>query len=195
MVEDGGHVGGLLKRNLPLPLFLGLDTPRDAGCSVDPGLVYFHGGGLMTGSLYTDAGTSRSLANSSCCHVVSVDCRLAAQAHFRISGSNDGKAIGVVERGTTAIRSWLDGEDIQAQALRSPVDGHGECAAVYWRADAEPRVTGVSAPIEPVEPDTCPGQPHCLAPAVLRAALRAGGKTVVLGSGQGRIFHGSASLT
>jgi acetyl esterase/lipase len=47
-----------------------------------PGLVYFHGGGLVAGSLDTHDPICRSLANASGCRVLSVDYRLAPEHRF-----------------------------------------------------------------------------------------------------------------
>jgi acetyl esterase/lipase len=47
-----------------------------------PGMVYFHGGGLVAGSLDTHDPVCRSLSNSSGCRVLSVDYRLAPEHRF-----------------------------------------------------------------------------------------------------------------
>src|SRR5919199_4405592 len=47
-----------------------------------PGLVFFHGGGWVRGSLATHDVLCRSLANAAGCVVVSVDYRLAPEATF-----------------------------------------------------------------------------------------------------------------
>ena len=47
-----------------------------------PGLVYFHGGGLVAGSLETHDGIARALAQASGCRVLSVDYRLAPEHRF-----------------------------------------------------------------------------------------------------------------
>jgi acetyl esterase len=47
-----------------------------------PGLVYFHGGGLVAGSLDTHDGICRSLTQASGCRVLSVDYRLAPEHPF-----------------------------------------------------------------------------------------------------------------
>ena len=53
------------------------DTPEAI-----PGLVFFHGGGLVAGDLETHDGICRALAAESGCAVVSVDYRLAPEARF-----------------------------------------------------------------------------------------------------------------
>ncbi len=47
-----------------------------------PGLLYFHGGGLVAGSLDTHDPICRALSNASGCRVISVDYRLGPEARF-----------------------------------------------------------------------------------------------------------------
>ncbi len=47
-----------------------------------PGLIYFHGGGLVAGSIATHDGIARELADAGQVRVVSVDYRLAPEARF-----------------------------------------------------------------------------------------------------------------
>ena len=47
-----------------------------------PGLMYFHGGGLVAGSIETHASIARALCRSSGCRVVAVDYRLAPEHPF-----------------------------------------------------------------------------------------------------------------
>ncbi len=47
-----------------------------------PGMVYFHGGGLVAGTLDTHDPICRSLSNASGCRVLSVDYRLAPEHRF-----------------------------------------------------------------------------------------------------------------
>src|SRR5262249_48409382 len=47
-----------------------------------PGMVYFHGGGLVAGTLDTHDPICRSLSNASGCRVLSVDYRLAPEHPF-----------------------------------------------------------------------------------------------------------------
>jgi acetyl esterase/lipase len=47
-----------------------------------PGLVYFHGGGLVAGSIATHDPVARALANAGGCRVVSVEYRLAPEHRF-----------------------------------------------------------------------------------------------------------------
>ena len=66
----GGHA-------IPLRLYV----PADAPCP-SPGLVWFHGGGLVAGSLDTHDALCRSLAHGSGCRLVSVGYRLAPEHSF-----------------------------------------------------------------------------------------------------------------
>jgi len=64
------------------PLPIRIYTPY--GCPDErlPGLVYFHGGGGVFGSIETHDGLCRMLANASECRVLSVDYRLAPEHQF-----------------------------------------------------------------------------------------------------------------
>lgn len=57
-------------------------TPQRAGAGLLPGLVFFHGGGLVAGSVDSHDAICRSLANATGYRVVSVDYRLAPEAPF-----------------------------------------------------------------------------------------------------------------
>ena len=58
-------------------------APAGVGAhEVLPGLVYFHGGGLVAGSLETHDGICRALAAASRCRLLSVDYRLAPEHSF-----------------------------------------------------------------------------------------------------------------
>jgi acetyl esterase/lipase len=57
-------------------------TPLNATAQVLPGVVYFHGGGLVAGSVATHDSIARGLANAGACRVVSVDYRLAPEHPF-----------------------------------------------------------------------------------------------------------------
>lgn len=85
-LSDGGEtVGGVEDRSLPGtdgPLRVRIYTPVDARSGTSPALVYFHGGGLVSGSLDTHDGVCRSLANASGCRIFSVDYRLAPEHKF-----------------------------------------------------------------------------------------------------------------
>ena len=58
-------------------------TPAGANIGeVLPGMIYFHGGGLVAGTLDTHDPVCRSLSNASGCRVLSVDYRLAPEHRF-----------------------------------------------------------------------------------------------------------------
>ena len=70
-------------RTLPGPdgaLRVRLYSPSKA--DILPGLIYFHGGGLVAGTLETHDCIGRALCNSSGVRVVSVDYRLAPEHRF-----------------------------------------------------------------------------------------------------------------
>ena len=63
---------------LPARLYIS----ADAGAAPGTGMIYFHGGGLVAGSLDTHDGICRSLANAGACRVISVGYRLAPEHPF-----------------------------------------------------------------------------------------------------------------
>lgn len=70
-------------RTLPGPggtLRARLYSPSNA--AILPGLIYFHGGGLVAGSLDTHDGIARTLSHCGAVRVVSVDYRLAPEHRF-----------------------------------------------------------------------------------------------------------------
>ena len=72
-------------RTLPGPagdLAVRIYTPLDAPGERLPGLVYFHGGGLVAGTVATHDSIARALARSGACRIVSVDYRLAPEHPF-----------------------------------------------------------------------------------------------------------------
>jgi acetyl esterase len=79
-------VGGIENRSLPGPggqaLAIRIYTPLEAQSQILPGLVYFHGGGLVAGTVQTHDSIARALANSGACRVISVDYRLAPEHPF-----------------------------------------------------------------------------------------------------------------
>jgi acetyl esterase len=64
------------------PLPVRIYTPTGTTDPLLPGLVYFHGGGFVAGTLDTHDGTARALAEASGCRLVSVDYRLAPEHRF-----------------------------------------------------------------------------------------------------------------
>jgi acetyl esterase len=59
-----------------------LYSPLGASGALNAGIVYFHGGGLVAGSIATHDPIARALASTSGCRVLSVDYRLAPEAPF-----------------------------------------------------------------------------------------------------------------
>ena len=57
-------------------------SPAGIGDQALPGLIYFHGGGFVAGSLDTHDGICRALAAASRCRLLSVDYRLAPEHPF-----------------------------------------------------------------------------------------------------------------
>ena len=83
--EPAVTIGGVEDRTIPGPqglIGLRLYTPLGAHRDPLPGLVYFHGGGLVAGSLATHDAFCRALANLSGCRIVAVDYRLAPEHKF-----------------------------------------------------------------------------------------------------------------
>jgi acetyl esterase len=64
------------------PLRLRVYTPADAAPGPLGALVYFHGGGLVAGTLESHDGICRSLCQASGCRVLAVDYRLAPEHRF-----------------------------------------------------------------------------------------------------------------
>jgi acetyl esterase/lipase len=79
-------IGEVCERRIPGPagpLRLRIYSPAAApGAEQIPGLVYFHGGAWVFGSLDTHEGVCRILANAASSRVVSVDYRLAPEHRF-----------------------------------------------------------------------------------------------------------------
>ena len=83
--QDGEGVGGVTERIVPGPggpIPMRVYTPTGAAAEPLPGLVFFHGGGLVAGGLDTHDGLCRTLANECGCRLVSVGYRLAPEHKF-----------------------------------------------------------------------------------------------------------------
>jgi acetyl esterase len=82
----GTPVGRVAERTLEgpdgKPLLLRIYTPMGVDEALLPALVYFHGGGLVAGSLDTHDPICRALSNATGCVLVSVDYRLAPEHPF-----------------------------------------------------------------------------------------------------------------
>jgi acetyl esterase len=104
-------VGGVENRFLPGPggqaLAIRIYTPLDAPSQILPGLVYFHGGGLVAGTVQTHDSIARALANSGACRVISVDYRLAPEHPF--PAALDDALAAVTHIGAHAADFGIDG--------------------------------------------------------------------------------------
>jgi acetyl esterase len=104
-------VGGIENRSLPGPggqaLAIRIYTPLDAKSPILPGLVYFHGGGLVAGTVQTHDSIARALANSGACRVISVDYRLAPEHPF--PAALDDALAAVTHIGAHAASFGIDG--------------------------------------------------------------------------------------
>ncbi len=102
-------VGHLTARTIPGPggpLAVRIYRPKDA---LRAGLVYFHGGGWVLGSLESADASCRALANRSRCVVISIDYRLAPETKFP----------GAVEDAYAAVR-WASSTENAAELRVDP---------------------------------------------------------------------------
>jgi acetyl esterase len=104
-------VGGIENRSLPGPdgqaLAIRIYTPLEAKSQILPGLVYFHGGGLVAGTVQTHDSIARALANSGACRVISVEYRLAPEHPF--PAALDDALAAVTHIGAHAASFGIDG--------------------------------------------------------------------------------------
>jgi len=104
-------VGRVEDRTLPgaggQALGVRIYTPLDARPTLLPGLIYFHGGGLVAGTVATHDSIGRALANSGACRVVSVDYRLAPEHPF--PAALDDALAAVTHIGAHAAEFGIDG--------------------------------------------------------------------------------------
>ena len=80
--EEVEHVENRTLPGADAPLAVRVYTPTGAPHAALPALVYFHGGGLVAGSLDSHDPICRSLTNASGCRLISVDYRLAPEHPF-----------------------------------------------------------------------------------------------------------------
>ena len=83
--ENGVAVDAAEDRDLPGPggaIPIRLYAPKGSGAATLPGLIYFHGGGGVFGSIASHDSFCRVLANAGACRVVSVGYRLAPEHKF-----------------------------------------------------------------------------------------------------------------
>jgi acetyl esterase/lipase len=84
-LSDSGAVAEIEERTIPGPggsLRVRMYTPEGVTPGSCPALVYFHGGGLVAGSVESYDAVCQSLARSAACRVLSVDYRLAPEHRF-----------------------------------------------------------------------------------------------------------------
>jgi acetyl esterase len=81
---------------LAVRIYTPLDTPLDTPGESLPGLVYFHGGGLVAGTVDTHAPIARALAQTGACRVASVEYRLAPEHPFPAALEDAVAAIGYI---------------------------------------------------------------------------------------------------
>src|SRR5271163_4806191 len=78
-------IGRIEDRALPGPgglIGIRVYTPVETFADRLPGMIYFHGGGLVAGSLDTHDGICRTLVNETGERLISVDYRLAPEHRF-----------------------------------------------------------------------------------------------------------------
>jgi acetyl esterase len=92
-------IGPIEDRRIPAAggeLLARVYTPLPGNPLLMPGLVYFHGGGLVAGSIETHEPIARSLAGASQCRIVSVEYRLAPEHPYPAALDDALAAIGHV---------------------------------------------------------------------------------------------------
>jgi acetyl esterase len=72
-------------RPLPVRIYAPLPLEGASASALLPGLIYFHGGGFVAGTVSTHDAIARSLATAGNCRVVSVEYRLAPEDPFPAS--------------------------------------------------------------------------------------------------------------
>ena len=104
-------VGRIEDRTFPGPggnaIAVRIYTPRDADADMLPGLIYFHGGGLVAGTVATHDSIGRALAHWGACRVVSVEYRLAPEYPF--PAALDDALAAVTHIGAHAAHFGIDG--------------------------------------------------------------------------------------
>ncbi len=128
-------------------------TPAGPSSDRWPGLVYFHGGGLVAGNLDTHDALCRALARDAACRIVSVEYRLAPEHRFPAA----------VEDAVTSLEDVLDrASDFGLDPRRVGVGGDSagatlaaiaarECVA---RAGPRPACQFLLCPVLDMEPRT-----------------------------------------
>jgi acetyl esterase len=101
--EEVGAVQELTVPGPDGPLPTRAYVPRSAGVTLSPGVVFFHGGGLVAGTLDTHDPICRSLANASGCRVLSIGYRLAPEHRFPAAVADGSAAVAWVSAHAAAL--------------------------------------------------------------------------------------------
>ena len=117
--EEVAHVENRVLPGADGAMAVRLYTPSGVPREPLPALVYFHGGGLVAGSLDSHDAICRSLTNASGCRLISVDYRLAPEHPFPAALADGYAAATWVaahasELGTDADRIVLGGDSAGA---------------------------------------------------------------------------------
>ncbi len=128
------------------PLAVRLYTPLGADSTAGPGMVYFHGGGLVAGTLDTHDAIGRALAKASGCRVVAVAYRLAPEHRFPAATEDAHAALQYLRRhgqefGIDPARVAVCGDSAGA-TLAAAV-----CQALAAVGDARPALQVLLCPI------------------------------------------------
>ena len=139
--------------DLPVRIYTPLETLPDSS----PGLIYFHGGGLVAGSIDTHDSIARALANAAGTRVVSVGYRLAPEHPFPAAVEDALAAVNhllthAAEFGIDAARFGLCGDS--AGATLSAVT----CQRLAHVAGPRPAMQVLLCPILDHEPSTTIGR-------------------------------------
>ena len=131
-------IGAVEDRALPrpgAPLIVRSYAPLNAAPAPSPGLVYFHGGGFVAGSLATHDSIARALTHFAGCRVISVDYRLAPEHPFPAAIDDAFHAVGHIganagDFGIDAARLGVCGDSAGATlaAVVSQTPQHPELA-------------------------------------------------------------------
>ena len=117
------------------PIGLRIYVPNESGQRPCPGLVYFHGGGLVAGSLDTHDALCRMLCAATGCRLIAVDYRLAPEHPFPAA----------IEDACAVLRWVLDhADDLGLDPGRIAVGG--DSAGATLTAIATQRLRGEPGP-------------------------------------------------
>jgi acetyl esterase/lipase len=118
-------IGGVRDQLMPVDdghITLRVYSPLDQPVRLLPGMLFFHGGGWVAGSLETHDGLCRRLSNETGCRVIAVDYRLAPEHPFPYGLSDAVAALNHVTRNPSAF-----GVDLQRFGVAG--DGAGATLA------------------------------------------------------------------